>query len=120
MSVTLEHHPRHLSSQYAHAVFSLFYSREHRAQGAFLEVKKRRLKFCSVRFETLLLAIKHATRELKMTRMQNMLSGGNIYEACLCEAGPVLGYGDPTQAKALPFGRRNVEDWTMNKLKDGL
>lgn len=50
-----------------------------------------------------------------------MLSGGNIYEACLCEAGPVLGYRDPTQAKALPFGRGNVvEDWTMKKLKDGL
>lgn len=39
------------------------------AQGAFLKVKKRRLKFCSVRFETLLLAIKHAMRELKMTRI---------------------------------------------------
>lgn len=50
-----------------------------------------------------------------------MLSGGNIYEACLWEAGPVLGLGDPAQAKALPFGRGNVaEGWTMNKPKDGL
>lgn len=37
-----------------------------------------------------------------------MLTSGNIYEACLCEAGPVLGYGDLTQAKALPSGRGNV------------
>lgn len=50
-----------------------------------------------------------------------MLSGGNSYEACLCEAGPVLGHGDPTQAKALPLGTGNVVgDWTMKKLKDGL
>jgi hypothetical protein len=50
-----------------------------------------------------------------------MFSSGNIYEACLCEAGALLDYGSPAQAKALPSGRGNVvEDWTMNKWRDGL
>lgn len=50
-----------------------------------------------------------------------MFSSGNIYEACLCEAGAVRGYGSLPQAKALPSGTGDmVEDWTMNKQKDGL
>lgn len=49
--------------------FLYFIAENTGAQGAFLKVKKRRLKFCSVRFETLLVAIKHAMRELKVTRI---------------------------------------------------